>query len=118
MFGLHTPAEVLAGTIRGYWKLYRNMEIRPWGVTSFSVRQTINAIFQIIAGAGMLIALWKREYLWIPFAFLVFEFPVAFLYDRELTEIYRHSYTAFPLVLFAAVLTVVTLHGMVMARAR
>jgi hypothetical protein len=118
MFGLHTKQELVLGTIRGYWKLYRKMEVCPYGVANQNVRDTINALFQVLAAAGMLIALWRREYLWIPFAFLVFEFPVSFLYDRLLVETYRHSYTAFPLVLFAAVLTVVTLYGLVTERRR
>lgn len=107
MFGLHTRREVIEGTARGYWKLYRRMEICPWGVTSAAVCQVVNTGFQVIAAAGFVVALWRwRQYLWIPLAFAVFEFPVAFLYDRGLVESYRHSYTAFPLVLFAAILFV------------
>lgn len=107
MFGLHTPRELIEGTARGYWKLYVHMEICPWGVTSAAVCRAVNVAFQVIAAAGFAVALWRwRQYLWIPLAFAVFEFPVAFLYDRGLVETYRHSYTAFPLVLFAAILFV------------
>lgn len=106
MFGMHTPWELVEGTARGYWKLYRHMEIAPWGIQNRATIVVLNALFQALAAAGMLVALWKREYLWIPFAFVVFEFPVAFLFDRGLVELYRHSYTSFPLVLFAAVLAV------------
>jgi hypothetical protein len=107
MFGLHTRREIVEGTASGYWKLYRRMEICPWGVTSAAVCQFVNTAFQVIAAAGFVVALWRwRQYLWIPLAFAVFEFPVAFLYDRGLVEPYRHSYTAFPLVLFAAILFV------------
>jgi hypothetical protein len=106
MLDLHTPWELVEGTARGYWKLYRHMEIAPLGVTNPTWIAVLNGMFQALGAAGMLAALWKREYLWIPLAFVVFEFPVAFLYDRNLVELYRHSYTSFPLVLFAAVLFV------------
>jgi hypothetical protein len=118
MFGLHTPRELLEGTVRGYWKLYRKMEVCPWRVTNETVCGIINAVFQVLAAAGWAIALWRRNYLWIPFSFLVFEFPVSFLYDRGLVEPYRHSYTALPLLLFSAVLTVVTLYDVIVARRR
>jgi hypothetical protein len=106
MLGMHTPWELVEGTSRGYWKLYRNMEAAPFGVTSDRVRGWINITFQVLGVTGFLLALWKREYLWIPLAFLLFEFPVSFLYDRGLVEPYRHSYSAFPLVLFATVLVI------------
>ena len=106
MFGLHTRWELIEGTARGYWKLYRYMEIAPWGLQNPKAIAVLNGLFQALAAAGMLVALWKREYLWIPFSFVVFEFPVSFLYDRNLVELYRHSYTSFPLVLFAAILFV------------
>jgi hypothetical protein len=106
MLGMHTPWELAEGTVRGYWKLYLHMEVSPFGVTNYRVRRWINIVFQVVALIGFLIALWKREYLWLPFAFLLFEFPVSFLYDRSLVETYRHSYSAYPLVLFAAVLAI------------
>jgi hypothetical protein len=106
MFGMHTPRELMEGTLRGYWKLYRRMEVSPFGVTNENIRTWANIVFQVLGVAGFLLALWKHEYLWLPLAFLLFEFPVSFLYDRSLVEPYRHSYSAFPLVLFAAVLAI------------
>jgi hypothetical protein len=106
MLGMHTKWELVEGTARGYWKLYRHMEISPWWVENKTTIFVLNVIFQVLGAAGMLVALWKWEYLWIPFGFVVFEFPVSFLYDRNMVELYRHSYTSFPLVLFAAILFV------------
>jgi hypothetical protein len=105
MFGLHTPQELVVGTLRGYVKLFRFMEITPWGPRmNLTVNAIVNALFQVLAVVGFIAAAWLSAYRWIPLAFLLLEFPVSFLFDRQLVEWYRHSYSSFPLVLFAAAL--------------
>ncbi|BCS34688.1 hypothetical protein TBR22_A39140 [Luteitalea sp. TBR-22] len=105
MFGMHTPAELLVGTTRGYGKLFVMMRACPVklevgnGVCRVPL---IDQVFVVLAGIGMIACAVVARYRWIPIAFLIIEFPVAFLYDRRLVELYRHSYTAYPLVLFAA----------------
>jgi hypothetical protein len=98
---------LIVGFSRGFWKLYREMLICPLGRVAPSVYcPPVNAAFQIIAAIGLVLALRSRRYRWIPLAFVLFELPVSFLYDRLLVEPHRHTYSSFPLVLFAAVLTV------------
>ncbi len=78
MLGMHTPGN--------WWRARRAAtgssiatEVAPWGIENKTAIVVVNAVFQLLAAAGMLVALWKREYLWILFAFVVFEFPVSFL---------------------------------------
>jgi hypothetical protein len=116
MLGMHTPTELIEGTLRGYRKLFRKMEVCPGGPFGLGERcEGLNDGFQALAIAGLVIALWTPRCRWIPLAFAVLEFPVSFLYDRGLVEVYRHSYTAFPLILFAATVPLVTL-GQVVAQ--
>jgi hypothetical protein len=106
LFGMHTPQELALDTLKGYGQLFRHMEVYPSTlVQQRYVRAGVNLAFQGIALAGLIIAVWIPRYRWIPLAFVLMELPVAFLYARRLVEAYRHSYSAFPLVLFAATLS-------------
>jgi hypothetical protein len=105
LFGMHTPRELAVDTLAGYWKLFRHMEVSPSALLRQRyVRAAVNVTFQVMAAAGLIIAVWMPRYRWIPLAFVLIELPVAFMYTRKLVESYRHSYSAFPLFLFAAVL--------------
>jgi hypothetical protein len=112
MLGLHTPGELIVGTVRGYYKLFRAMIVSPWVlVENVKVRFAIDLLFQLAAVAGFVLALGQARYRWVPLTFVLLESSVAFLYDRNLLEPYRHSYAGWPLVLFAATLAVLTLLG-------
>lgn len=97
LFGLHSVREVIVGTVRGYAKMFLRMDL-------LSEHRLVNVLFQLVALAGFVLALGHRRLWWIPVAFVIIEFPVAFLYDRRLVEAYRHSYSGFPLVLFGAII--------------
>jgi hypothetical protein len=118
MFGMHTKRELLIGTVRGYYKLFRNMELCPWRVTSTVRRAAVNITFQVMAVIGFVAALRLRKYRWIPLAFMLMEFPVSFVFDRALVEPYRHSYSAFPLVLFSTMVVVTMLWTAAVQRRR
>lgn len=75
------------------------------------IRTGVDAAFQGLALVGFLLAVAMPRLRWLPITFVVIEFPVSFLYDRQLVEPYRHSYSAFPLVLFAVALVLTTLWG-------
>jgi hypothetical protein len=108
LFGLHTLTEVFTGMARGSWKLFRQMLVCPLGRWPMSPAcANVNAVFQALAAFGLIAALFIRRYRWIPLAVVALGLPVSFLYDRGLVELHRHTYSAYPLVLFAAVLTVV-----------
>jgi hypothetical protein len=105
---LHPRSEIIAGTLRGYWKIFRRMEVAPrFAAIDQEWRARIDAGFQILAAAGLVLALFVQGYRWIPVAFVVFGSSLAFLYDRRLLEPYRLSYSALPLVLFAAAVPLV-----------
>lgn len=108
LFGLHTKTELVTGMARGSWKLFRHMLVCPLGRWPMSPAcANINAVFQAMAAFGLIAAVFVRRYRWMPLAVVALELPVSFLYDRGLVEPYRHTYSSYPLVLFAAVLTVV-----------
>lgn len=96
LFGLHTVREVLVGTLRGFVKLFLNMNIFT------ADNHAANISLQVAAGIGFLLSLWNRRFWWLAPSFLLLVFPAAFLYDRRLVERYRHTFAAFPLVVFAA----------------
>jgi Dolichyl-phosphate-mannose-protein mannosyltransferase len=117
LFGLHTPAEVALGTLNGFYKLFRRMELWPTALFGRpDIGGTVNAVFQALAAAGLVLALWNGKYRWIPVAFVLFELQTSFLYDRRLLEWYRHTYSGFPLVLFGVSVTLSTLWTTAFAR--
>jgi SAM-dependent methyltransferase len=120
MFGLHTPTQLAEGTAKGYWKLFRRMEMcaAPGWLPGRSACANVDVVLQALAAIGLVVAAAMSRYRWIPLTFLMLEFPVSFLYDRHLVEYYRHSYSAFPLVLFAATLPLVSLWTAVVRRQR
>jgi hypothetical protein len=118
MFGMHTKSDLLVGTVRGYYKLFRKMELCPWWVKDLDRRSTVNIAFQVVAAAGLIASVWFRKYRWIPLAFMLMEFPVSFLFDRKLVEPYRHGYSAFPLVLFSAMMMLTLLWNLAFQRRR
>jgi hypothetical protein len=102
---MYSRSEIINGTLRGYWKLFRRMEAAPrFAAIDEAWRARIDAGFQMIAAAGLLLAVFVPGYRWIPLAFVLFESSAAFVYDRHLLAPYRHTYSALPLVLFAAAL--------------
>lgn len=118
MFGMHTVGEAISGTIRGYIKLFGNLRQctghrRPsawWSLPCDLVTMSI----QLLGALGLALAATNRQYLWLPIAFIFVELPVAFLYDRGLVELYRHSFQGFPIVLFAGAFAV--MWGFTMAK--
>jgi hypothetical protein len=109
LFGLHTPSELIVGTARGFWKLYRQMLICPLPFGRSGMAPwcgSLDAGFQIVAAIGLILALGIPRYRWIPLALVLFALPISYLYDHLLLEPHRHTYHGYPLVLFAAVLTV------------
>lgn len=97
LFGLHTVGEVAVGTLRGLVKLFQNMNLFITG------GDAANISLQVTACLGFLLSLRDRRFWWLAPSFLILASPVAFLYDRGLVERYRHTFAAYPLVLFAAV---------------
>jgi hypothetical protein len=98
MFKLHTPREIAVSTFNGLAKLFFRMDLRAaWPAAE-------NLALQALALFGFLLAV-TRGLAWIPLAFLLIELPVAFLYDRKLVEPYRHTFVAFPLILWAVCLS-------------
>jgi 4-amino-4-deoxy-L-arabinose transferase-like glycosyltransferase len=107
MFGMHTVGEILSGTARGYSKLFRKMgecvNGEGWLWWPCAV---VDSSIGILGLAGFALACFRRTYVWLPLAFMLVEFPPAFLYDRNLAEAYRLTFIGFPIVLFAAALAV------------
>lgn len=102
MFELHTPREVVEGTVRGFVKLIGRMD---QCTSSGLACVATNRVLQFLGVVGLLMALARADRRWLTAAFFLVEFPVAFLYDRAdrgLTEVYRHTFPAFPLFLLAA----------------
>lgn len=102
LFGLHTPADLVTGTLRGYYKMLVHMNAplknQPLGTEPSRLLSAALPFFGVV---GMVAALFRRRYAWLPVAFVAVLAPAAFLYDRALLEAYRHSYQAFPLLLLS-----------------
>lgn len=100
MFGMHTVGEIVSGTARGYFKLFRKMQecVDGEGWMEWPC-VAVNGSIQILGLAGLIVACFGRTYVWLPLAFMLVEFPAAFLYDRHLVERYRHTFVGFPLLL-------------------
>jgi hypothetical protein len=110
LFTLHTPLQVLRGTAAGLFDLSRNMRVCRVGDDDVLCGPA-NALLQLLALGGFVLALCPRyrAFAWIPVAFALLELPVAFLYDRNILELYRHTYQGFPLVVLGALLTIDTI---------
>lgn len=108
LFGLHTPAELVTGTARGYGKILRHMDgaLAPEGPASARVSAGLRVAVPVLGIIGMLLALFTPRHRWLPISFVLVLGPAAFLFDRALLEHYRHTYQAFPLLLLAAALAV------------
>ena len=106
MFGLHTVPELIEGTFRGYWKLFRGMRSDLIPTRERLPFLALNLTLQVLAAAGFVLALFSSRDRWLPLAFVLAEWAPSFLYDRALVEPYRHTYQGYPLFLMAAVLAV------------
>jgi hypothetical protein len=100
LFKLHTPRELVEGTVRGYYKLYRGF---IWGTDTAprSVSWWGSLALQCVGLVGFGLALLSWRWAWLPVAFILCEFAPSFLYDRQLVEPFRHTYQGLPLLVFA-----------------
>lgn len=108
LFGMHSPWEVVVGTVRGLWKVIRRMEVVAFH-REVARRIGINlaaadVLFQIIGTMGLIVAVGLPQLRWIPALFLVLVLPLTFLYDRGFLEPWRLTYQAFPWLLCGALL--------------
>ena len=108
LFKLHTPREVIAGTFRGLYKIASHMDVIGYhkpvaGPVGFNLGW-MDQILKLLGGIGVFLALLLPGYRWLPLGFFALVFPVAFMYDRGLTEQYRLTMQAFPFFLFCAIL--------------
>lgn len=103
MFGLHTRAQVVEGTTTGFAQLVGHMH--QCTATTWNCR-VANAALYALALVGAVVAVATPGLRWLPLAFLLLEFPVAFLYSRGLVEPYRHTFPGFPLFVLAATVPV------------
>jgi hypothetical protein len=117
LFGLHPASEVVQGTLRGYWKLFRNMRLDR-GANPGAPVAALNVVLQILALVGFVLALFSSRDRWLPIAFVLAEWAPSFLYDRRLVEPFRHTYQGYPLFLMAALLCVSAVAGWLCARWR
>jgi len=110
LFRLHTPAEAISGTLRGALKIAAGMDLvgswRPIPAILGFNPGWVDHVFTAVGGSGLLLALGAPGLRWLPLAFLVLTGPVAFLYDRGLTEPYRLTMQGFPFFLLSALLPV------------
>lgn len=108
LYHLHTPAEAIIGTVRGFLKIASRMDMVGY-------RKAVAAILGFDPGwvyrfatalglIGLFVALFSPGLRWLPLAFLASTFPVAFLFDRGLTEPYRLTMQAFPFFLLSGLL--------------
>jgi hypothetical protein len=102
LFRLHTLREVAVGYLRGTGKILFHMDLVGYLVE-------VEAFFglwlgwldwalRLLGWAGMLAALRTRD-AWLPIGTLALILPVAFPYDRGVTETYRLTLVAFPFFL-------------------
>jgi hypothetical protein len=109
LFTLHTPTQVFRGTLVGFSRLFMNMGFCGPGVERTAWCFFAGAALQLLGVVGLLLAaVWRRRLIWIPIAFVLLELPVAFLYERNILELYRHTYQGFPLLVLAALLALDT----------
>ncbi len=108
LFKLHTPREVIAGTLRGLYKIASHMDVigyhKPVAAILGLNLGWMDQILKLLGILGLFLALLLPGYRWLPLGFFALVFPVAFVYDRGLTEQYRLTMQAFPFFLFCTVL--------------
>lgn len=110
LFKLHTPAEAIIGTLRGVLKIAAGMDMvgyrRPVAALIGLDLGWVDYAVTALGALGLLVALRSPGLRWLPLTFLALTFPVAFLYDKGLTESYRLTMQAFPFFLLSALLAV------------
>ena len=108
LFGLHTVPELAVGTVRGFWKAVRHMELVAFHrrvARLTGLHWTIADVgFQLVGVMGLLLAFAKPAFRWMPLTFLVLLLPISFLYDRGVIEPWRHTYQAFPWIVLGVLL--------------
>jgi hypothetical protein len=99
VFKLHTPGQVALGYLRGYGKMLYHMDLigRVDAVERFiGLRLNwVDWMVRLLGWMGMLFAL-RTDKAWLTIAILVFLLPVAFPYDRGVTERYRLTLMVYP----------------------
>jgi len=109
LFKLHTPAEAIIGTLRGSLKIIAGMDLvgyrKPAAALLGFDPGWVDHGVTALGASGLLLALFLPGFRWLPFTFPALTFPVAFLYDRGLTEPYRLTMQAFPFFLLMGLLT-------------
>ncbi len=102
VFKRHTPGQVVLSYFRGYGKMLYHMDLIGWvdAVQRFTGLRLdwVDWVVRLLGWAGMLLALRSRQ-AWLSIAILALLFPVAFPYDRGVTERYRLTLMVFPFFL-------------------
>ncbi|MBI3988609.1 MAG: glycosyltransferase family 39 protein [candidate division NC10 bacterium] len=110
LFTLHTPAEAMIGTLRGFVKIAGGMNLvgyrGPVAALLGFDPGWVDHLVTAIGALGLLVALLSPGFRWLPLTFLALTFPVAFLYDKGLTEPYRLTMQAFSFFLLSGLLAV------------
>ncbi len=114
-FGLHTMPEFMAGNLRGLSKIVGHMEVIAFHRTVARMTKLdtrwLDWGFQLFGLIGLLMAAWIPGRRWLPLMFLCLLVHVAFVYDRGAVEPWRHTYQAFPVFLFGALVALSRLTG-------
>jgi hypothetical protein len=99
VFRLHSPGQVALGYLRGYGKMLYHLELI--GRADVVERliglrwDWVDWVVRLLGWAGMLLAL-RTRHAWLSIAILVLLLPIAFPYDRDVTERYRLTLIVFP----------------------
>lgn len=109
LFKLHTPTEAFLGTLRGFLKIMAGMDMIGYRGPVASLLGFdpgwVDHVIMTLGIMGLLLALFLPGLRWLPLLFLALTAPVAFLYDKGLTEPYRLTMQAFPFFLLMGLLT-------------
>ncbi len=111
LFQLHTPVEVIIGTLRGFVKIAARMDVVGFttlvpALGSFRSLRSIDHFVTALGVLGLFVALCSAEFRWLPVGFVSLTFPASFLFDRGLFEAYRLTMHAFPFFLLCGLLAV------------
>ena len=108
LFHLHTPAEAIIGILRGSLKIATGMDMvgyrRPVAAILGFDPGWVDHVVTAVGAIGLLLSLFLPGFRWLPLTLLALTFPVAFLYDKGLTESYRLTMQAFPFFLLSGLL--------------